>query len=169
MNRNFTVSAKNKVWVGDITYVWTREGWMYLSSVMDLYSRKIVGWSLDKRMKQSLVIDSLKAAIEQRRPTEGLIFHSDRGSQYSSDKFVKLLKSIGAKASMSRKGNYWDNAVAESFFKTIKSEYIYCINFRTREQAKVGIFEYIEIYYNRLRSHSTIGYNTPDEFERKTS
>lgn len=166
LNRNFIVAGKNIVWVGDITYIWTREGWMYLSTVIDLYSRKIIAWSLGKRMTKELVISTLKNAIMKRKPAEGLIFHSDRGSQYGSDDFVKVLESIGAKPSMSRKGDCWDNAVAESFFKTIKSEYINWVNFQTRQEAELGIFEYIELFYNRHRLHSAIGYMAPDEFER---
>jgi putative transposase len=167
LQRNFSTSEINKVWVGDITYIWTRQGWLYLSTVIDLFSRKVVGWSLDRRMTKSLVISSLKAALDLRRPTQGLIFHSDRGSQYASDDFRDILRDNDAVPSMSRKGNCWDNAVAESFFKTIKSELIYWHNFQTRAEAELRIFEYIELFYNRQRLHSTINYMSPDAFENR--
>lgn len=163
--RNFRVERKDQVLVGDITYIWTHEGWLYLSTVMDLYSRKIVGWSVGKRITKELVISSLQQAYELRKPAKGLIFHSDRGSQYASDEFKELLNSIGAEQSMSRKGNCWDNAVAESFFKTIKSELIYWHRFKTRNEAKLRIFEYIEIFYNRKRLHSANNYKSPNDFE----
>lgn len=165
--REFNVGQINRVWVGDITYIWTREGWLYLSTVIDLYSRRIVGWSVDKRITKELVINSLQQAFELRNPPEGLIFHSDRGSQYASDEFKNSLKIIGAKQSMSRKGNCWDNAVAESFFKTIKSELIYWHSFQTRQEAELRIFEYIEIFYNRNRLHSANNYLSPNDFEFK--
>lgn len=165
LERNFNRDEPNRAWVGDITYIWTSEGWLYLSTVIDLYSRKIVGWSLGKRITADLVVRSLKSAIKTRKPGEGLIFHSDRGSQYASDKFKSELKSIGARQSMSRKGDCWDNAVAESFFKTLKTELIYWEKFKTRAEAELKIFEYIEIFYNRRRRHSAINYLAPDVFE----
>jgi len=167
LNRNFETYEKNQVWVGDITYVWTQEGWLYLSTVIDLYSRKIVGWSVGKRMTKKLVVSPLQAAIRQRKPEAGLIFHSDRGSQYGSDDFIGLLSSIGAVPSMSRKGNCWDNAVAESFFSTIKRELIFRRLFQTRKEAELSIFDYIEIFYNRVRLHSTIGGLSPENFENR--
>jgi putative transposase len=167
LQRNFHVDEANKVYVGDITYIWTREGWLYLSTVMDLYSRRIIGWSLSNRITKELVIDSLREALNKRKPAPGLIFHSDRGSQYASDEFVDFLESKKAIPSMSRKGDCWDNAVAESFFKTIKSEMIYWYNFRTRAEAELRIFEYIEIFYNRNRLHSTNDYMSPVDFEMK--
>jgi len=167
LRRDFTVKEIDKIWVGDITYIWTRQGWLYLSTVIDLFSRKVVGYSLSRRMTKNLVIDSLKAAFKSRRPAPGLIFHSDRGSQYASDEFVRLLASNKAIASMSRKGDCWDNAVAESFFKTIKSELIYWESFQTREEAEIKVFEYIEIFYNRKRLHSTNNYLSPNAFEKK--
>lgn len=166
LKRNFRADKINRVWVGDITYIWTREGWLYLSAVIDLYSRKVVGWSLNKRMIKKLVISSLKAAIAMRRPEKGLMFHSDRGSQYASDDFKKVLKGIDAQQSMSRKGNCWDNAVAESFFKTIKSELIYWRKYQTRYEAEMSIFEYIEMFYNRSRLHSVTNYMSPHSFEK---
>lgn len=164
--REFKVAQMNRIWVGDITYIWTREGWLYLSTVIDLYSRRIVGWSVDKRITKDLVINSLQQAYNLRKPQEGLIYHSDRGSQYASDEFKNVLKSIGAVQSMSRKGNCWDNAVAESFFKTIKSELVYWYNFQSRKEAELRIFEYIEIFYNRYRLHSTLNYMSPNDFEK---
>jgi putative transposase len=166
LERNFSTEAVNRVWVGDITYIWTLEGWLYLATVIDLYSRKVVGWSLDKRMTKNLVVSSLKTAILQRKPEEGLVFHSDRGSQYASNEFKKALGGIDAKQSMSRKGDCWDNAVAESFFKTIKVELIYQKQFRSRYEAEICIFEYIEIFYNRKRLHSANNYMSPDNFEK---
>ena len=142
----------------DIAYIWTYEGWLYLSTVIDLYSRKIVGWRLGIRMTKQLVIDSLDEATRTRRPGSGLMFHSDRGVQYASNDFRKMLSRNGIIQSMSRKGNCWDNTVAESFFKTIKTEMIYWNNFKTRYDAELKIFEYIEIFYNRKRLHSKNNY-----------
>lgn len=167
LDRRFTSDEMNRVWVGDITYIWTREGWLYLSTVLDIYSRRIVGWSVSKRITKELVINSLQQAYNLRKPEEGLIYHSDRGSQYASDEFKKALKSMGAIQSMSRKGNCWDNAVAESFFKTIKSELVYWHNFQTRKEAELRIFEYIEIFYNRHRLHSALNYMAPNDYERQ--
>lgn len=169
LERTFKIDEKNKVWVGDITYVWTREGWLYLSTVIDLYSRRIVGWSVGKRIAKQLVMRSLEQACNMRKPEKGLIFHSDRGSQYASEEFKVALQKLGAKQSMSRKGDCWDNAVAESFFKTIKSELIYWHNFQTRREAELRIFEYIEIFYNRWRLHSAINYQSPNDFEMQNS
>lgn len=165
LNRNFKVNEKNRVWVGDITYIWTNEGWLYLSTVIDLYSRKVIAWSVDKRMSKSLVLTSIEEAFSKRNPPPGLIFHSDRGSQYASDDFKSILQTYKAQQSMSRKGDCWDNAVAESFFKTIKRELIYWEKFKTRKEAELRIFEYIEIIYNRHRLHSTINYMSPDAYE----
>ena len=167
LQRNFYVAEVNKVWVGDITYIWTGEGWLYLSTVIDLCSRRVVAWSLGKRLTKELVTSSLKNAFKTRNPSIGLIFHSDRGSQYASNEFRKVLSDNQAIPSMSRKGDCWDNAVAESFFKTIKSELIYWFNFKTRKEAELRIFEYIEMFYNRYRLHSTINYLSPATFENK--
>lgn len=165
LDRQFTVNSPNTCWVGDISYIWTEEGWMYLATVIDLYSRAVVGWSLDKRMTTKLVEDAFIKAIWKRKPGKGLIFHSDRGSQYASKSFQKLLKNYSAISSMSRKGNCWDNAVAESFFRTIKSELVYHCKYITRQEAKESIFEYIEAFYNSKRLHSSIGYLSPMQFE----
>ena len=167
IERRFTSEKDNQVWMGDITYIWTRQGWLYLSTVIDLYSRRVVGWSLDSSLSKRLVLDSFNNAVQLRKPEEGLIFHSDRGSQYASKEFKDALRRAGAIQSMSRKGDCWDNAVAESFFKTIKSEMINFYIFKTRQEAELKIFEYIEVFYNRKRLHSALNYMTPYEFEMK--
>ena len=165
LNRDFYASAPNEKWVGDITYISTGEGWLYLATVIDLYSRKVVGWSMDDTMKVSLVNDALNMAIQQRNPTAGLLWHTDKGSQYASYSHKDLLLKNNIIASMSRKGNCWDNAVAESFFKSLKNELVYQTYFYTKKQAKNEIFEYIEVYYNRTRSHSYLGNLSPSKFE----
>ena len=165
LDRKFRVSAANCCWVGDITCVPTEEGWLYLATVIDLFSRKVIGWSMNNNMRADLVNNALLMAIWQRKPPKGLIWHTDRGSQYCSDSHSKLAKQHGIIQSMSRKGNCWDNAVAESFFGTIKTELIYQHKFRTREEAKDAIFEYIEVFYNRIRMHSTNDYLSPVKYE----
>jgi putative transposase len=165
LERNFTADEPNRVYVGDITYIWTREGWLYLAIVLDLYSRRIVGWSMSNRMKTSLVVDALKMAIWRRKPGEGAIFHSDRGSQYCSKKFQKLLKSHKMRSSMSKKGDCWDNAVAESFFGSMKTERVNEMNYPSREEARRDIVDYIEMFYNSKRRHSYLGYLSPKDFE----
>jgi len=166
LNREFDVSNPNKAWVSDITYLLTAEGWMYLCVVMDLYSRKIIGWAMSNRMKTDLVIQAVMMALPTRKPPDGMIFHSDRGSQYCSHRFQRLLKRNKIRQSMSRKGNCWDNAPAESFFKTLKQELHGYRAFKTRREARADVFEYIEVFYNRVRLHSTLGYLTPDEYDR---
>jgi putative transposase len=166
LNRNFEVKQANQVWLADITYVWTREGWLYLAAVEDLYSRKVVGWSMSSRLATCLVTDALKMAIERRFPGEGLMHHSDRGSQYASEDYQRLLSKHGITCSMSRKGDCYDNAPMESFFATLKKELIHHEDYETREAARQSIFEYIEVFYNRVRRHSSLGYKSPDEFER---
>ena len=165
LNRDFYASAPDTKYVGDITYISTGEGWLYLATVIDLYSRKIVGWSMDDTMKVSLVNDALNMAIRYRKPPKGLLWHTDRGSQYASYSHKDLLQHHGIIQSMSRKGNCWDNAVAESFFKTLKSDLVYQTYFYTKVQAKREIFEYIEFHYNRERSHSYLGNVSPSRFE----
>jgi putative transposase len=165
LERNFTADEPNRVYVGDITYIWTREGWLYLAIVLDLYSRKIVGWSMSNRMKTSLVADALKMTIWCRKPVEGATFHSDRGSQYCSKKFQKLLKSHKMRSSMSKKGDCWDNAVAESFFGSMKTERVNEMNYPSREEARRDIVDYIEMFYNSKRRHSYLGYLSPKDFE----
>lgn len=167
VNQNFTASSQNNIWTGDITYLWTKEGWVYLAVVMDIYSRKIVGWSINSSLSAELVIRALLMAVLHRNPGRGIIFHSDRGSQYTSSKFREALKNYGMLQSNSSTGNCYDNAVTESFFHTLKTELIYWEKYQTREEAKRSIFEYIEINYNRKRLHSSLGYLSPVEFEEK--
>ena len=165
--RNFKVNEKDLVWVGDITYIRTLQGWLYLATVIDLYSRKVVGWSMDNNIKAELVNSALLMAIWKRKPKKGLIWHTDRGSQYSADSHSLILKNHHIIKSMSRKGDCWDNAVAESFFKTLKTELTNHCKFKTIEEAKMTVFEYIEVFYNRKRLHSANGYLSPAEFESK--
>lgn len=168
LGRQFMVDAPNRFWVGDITYVPTEEGWLYLATVIDLYSRKVVGWSMSDRMKAELVNKALLMAIWQRKPAKGLIWHTDQGSQYASTSHVEIIKQHNIIQSMSRKGNCWDNAVAESFFHTLKTELTHQCKFRSREEARNIIFEYIEVFYNRVRIHSANDYLSPAEFEALT-
>lgn len=163
--RKFTVTKPNKVWVGDITYIWTDEGWLYLATVIDLFSRRVVGWSMSKRMTAELVNDALQSAIRNRKPGKGLLWHTDRGSQYASNSHRKILKKHGIIQSMSRKGNCWDNAVAESFFHTLKTGRVNHKRYQTRAAAQQDIFEYIEVFYNRKRLHSTNDYWSPVDYE----
>lgn len=165
VGQNFYSSEINKIWLSDITYIWTKEGWMYLACILDLFSRKIVGFSVQRTLSSSLVISSLMKAVKERGVNNGLIFHSDRGSQYASSEVKRFLDEHDMIQSMSRKGNCYDNAVMESFFHTIKSELIRRKQYQTRQQAELDIFEYIEIFYNRQRSHSSLGYISPFEFE----
>ena len=167
LDRDFYASQPDEKYVGDITYIPTNEGWLYLATVIDLYSRKIVGWSMDDTMKVSLVNDALSMALVSRKPAKGLIWHTDRGSQYASYSHRDLLQQSGIVQSMSRKGNCWDNAVAESFFHTLKTELVYHETYETKAHANQSIFEYIEVYYNRQRMHSTNGNLSPVEFEEK--
>ena len=166
LEREFTVEQPNAAWVGDITYVWTQEGWLYLAVILDLYSRRVVGWAMGNRIDQALTLRALGMALNAREPGSGLIHHTDRGSQYAANDYRKLLDARGITCSMSRKGNCWDNAVAESFFATLKVEFVHETLFRTRTQATREIFEYIEIFYNRVRRHSSLGYVSPLEFEK---
>ncbi len=166
LNRQFQAAEPDRAYVGDITYVATGEGWLYLAVFLDLFSRQVVGWAMSAWMTADLVVDALRMARWRRRPGKGLLVHSDRGSQYASGRFQALLSEHGYVCSMSRKGNCWDNAPAESFFHTLKTELIHHRRFETREQAKQEIFEYIEVFYNRQRKHSTLGYRTPVEFDQ---
>jgi len=169
LDRSFDVSSPNTTWAADITYIWTREGWLYLAVILDLFSRKIVGWSMSERMEKQLVIDALLMALGRRKPVIGMLHHSDRGSQYASKEYQALLKKAGIGCSMSRKANCWDNAVAESFFSTLKREWVHGKRYRTRSDARADIFYYIETWYNRKRRHSTLGYLSPAEFEWKAA
>jgi putative transposase len=168
LNRNFRVFKPNKIWVSDITYIWTLEGWLYLCTVIDLYSRKVVGWSMSERIDADLVISAFMMAWTQRKPTGILLFHSDRGVQYTCKEFQNVLKDKQVLCSMSRKGNCWDNACAESFFHTLKVEEVYHTVYVTRKIAMINIYEFIEAYYNNFRTHSYLDYMNPNEFENKT-
>ena len=166
LQRDFTSPAPNRRWVSDITYVWTWAGWLYLAIVLDLFSRRVVGWAMDSRLDtESLTLNALHMALRNRAPDRGLIHHSDRGTQYTSGDFQKVLDARGIVCSMSRRGNCWDNAVAESFFATLKLDLVFRRTFRTRREARQAIFNYIEVFYNRQRRHSYLGYLSPAEFE----
>lgn len=165
LDRDFSAAKPNEKWATDIAYIWTAEGWLYLAVVMDLYSRRIVGWSTADHMETSLCLDALSMALKSRTNVRGMLHHSDRGSQYASDRYRRELASNGIECSMSRRGNCWDNAVAESFFGTFKNELIYRQPWLDRESVRRAISEYIEVFYNRIRRHSTIGYVSPAKFE----
>jgi transposase InsO family protein len=169
LNRSFDVSTPNTSWAADITYIWTHEGWLYLAVILDLFSRKIIGWSMSDGMEKQLVIDALLMALGQRKPGVGMLHHSDRGSQYASKEYQTLLRDARISCSMSRKANCWDNAVLESFFSTLKREWVQGKKYRTRSEAKADIFYYIETWYNRKRRHSTLGYFSPVEYERRAA
>ena len=166
LDRTFAADRPNEKWVADITYIPTREGWLYLAVVLDLYARKVVGWAMRSRMKEDLTKAALDMALRQRHPTERLLHHSDRGRQYASRGYRRLLLQHRIGRSMSRKGNCWDNAPMESFMATLKTELIHHHDFHTRQEARQAIFEYIEVFYNRQRSHSALGYKTPVQFEQ---
>jgi transposase InsO family protein len=165
LDRQFEVAAPNTVWVADISYIPTREGWLYLAVVLDLFSRQVVGWAMDQQMPQELTLAALDMAIQRRRPLPGCMHHSDRGSQYAAGDYQKQLAKYGMVCSMSRKGNCWDNAPMESFFHSLKTEQVHHCDYQTRDEARRDIFEYIEVFYNRQRRHSTLGYLSPAQFE----
>jgi putative transposase len=165
LNQNFTAEKPNTIWVSDITYIWTLEGWLYLVVILDLFSRQVVGWAMSDRLTSGFVVKALYQAIGRRRPPSGCIFHSDRGVQYASSDFRDALKAFGFIQSMSRKGNCYDNAVAESFFHTLKTEHVYEYRYETRAEARQSIFDYIEMFYNRQRRHSALGYRSPVSYE----
>ena len=164
LNRDFTPSAPNQTWTSDITYLWTDEGWLYLAIVLDLFNREVVGWSLQPRMTADIVIDALTMAWFRRKPAVGLMHHSDRGSQYASQPFQDKLKAYGMEGSMSRKGNCWDHAPTESGFNSFKNERVHGMRYATRAEITAASFEYIEVFYNRTRRHSTLGYKSPMQF-----
>ena len=166
LQRNFDPVAPDRVWASDITYIWTAEGWLYLAVVLDLFSRSVVGWSMSQRIDRHLVMEALTMAIKRRSPAPGLIHHSDRGVQYASDDFQALLYKHGIRCSMSRKGDCWDNAAVESFFGTLKQEEVFHRRYLSRQQARQSLFDYIEVFYNRRRRHSTLGYVSPAKFEQ---
>lgn len=169
LQQDFTASAPNEKWAGDITYVWTREGWVYLAVIIDLYSRRVVGWAISNRMKQDLAIRALNMAISLRRPASGCIHHTDRGSQYCAHEYQKLLRRQGFRVSMSGKGNCYDNSVVESFFKSLKAELIWRRGWRTRRDVEIALFEYINGFYNPRRKHSTLAWKSPMAFEQRAA
>ena len=169
LDRDFAAAGPNQKWAGDISYIWTREGWLYLAVILDLHSRRVIGWAVSNRMKRDLAIRALKMAIALRSPPPGCIFHSDRGSQYCSHDYQKILREHGFKASMSGKGNCYDNAAVETFFKTIKAELIWRRSWETRRKAETAIFQYINGFYNPRRRHSALGGKSPLAFERKAA
>ena len=172
LERTFEAETPNTRWTADITYIWTSQGWLYLAVILDLFSRRIVGWAMDRTIERSLVLSALNMAIAGRRPIPNskdaldVLCHSDRGSQYASDDYQKRLQEAGLVCSMSRRGNCWDNAPTESFFASLKKEMVYRTRFETRDQARSEIFRWIEIWYNRQRRHSTLGYVSPEAYER---
>jgi putative transposase len=166
LDRQFDPEAPNEAWVADITYIPTREGWLYLAAVEDLYSRRVVGWSMADHLESRLVVDALALAVERRLPGEGLLAHSDRGSQYASDHYQSLLARHGITCSMSRRADCWDNAPMESLFASLKKELVHGADFATRAEARAAIVEYIEVFYNNQRRHSSLGYVSPAEYEQ---
>jgi putative transposase len=166
LDRDFTATAPNQKWVADFTYVWTHEGWLYVAVVLDLFSRRVVGWAMQESMTAQLVTDALLMAVWRRGPTASILHHSDQGSQYTSEQFQRLLVDHGITCSMSRSGNVWDNAVMESFFSTLKIERCYRQQYLTRNAARADVFDYIERFYNLTRRHSSLGNHSPIDFER---
>jgi putative transposase len=167
LDRQFDPESPNEAWVADITYIPTREGWLYLAVVEDLYSRRVVGWSMADHLESRLVVDALELAVQRRLPGERLLAHSDRGSQYASEHYQRLLAKHGIACSMSRRADCWDNAPMESFFASLKKELVHGANFTTRAEARAAIVEYIEIFYNTQRRHSSLGYVSPAEYEQE--
>ncbi len=167
--RDFTASRPNERWVTDISYVWTAEGWCYVAVILDLFSRAVVGWSLDANLSTRLALSALHMAIGRRRPADSLLHHSDRGCQYTSAEYRAVLEDMGVSVSMSRKGNCWDNAVAESFFATLKNELVYRRQWSGRNELRSELFEYLEVFYNRKRLHSTLAYRTPAQVDEEYS
>ena len=166
LDRQFDPESPNQAWVADITYIPTREGWLYLAAVEDLYSRRVVGWSMAAHLESRLVVDALELAVQRRLPGEGLLAHSDRGSQYASEHYQRLLAKHGIACSMSRRADCWDNAPMESFFASLKKELVHGADFATRTEARAAIVEYIEVFYNNQRRHSSLGYVSPAEYEQ---
>ena len=169
LDQDFTTDGPNQKWAGDITHIWTREGWLYLAVILELHSRRVIGWAVSNRMKRDLAIRALNMAIAFRSPSKGCIHHTDRGSQYCSHDYQKILRQHGFKVSMSGKGNCYDNAAVETFFKTIKAELIWRDTWETRRKAEMAIFEYINGFYNPRRRHSALGWKSPVAFERKVA
>lgn len=169
LDRNFTAEKPDQVWLADITYIPTGEGWLYLAVILDLFTRKVVGWAMREHMRAELTMAALTMAIQRRRPGPGLVHHSDRGSQYAAADYRKILQAAAITQSMSRKANCWDNAPMESFFGTLKTELVHHCDYPDRDAARRDLFAYIEAYYNRRRIHSAIGYVTPEQADRKTA
>jgi len=167
LKRQFTVAAPNQAWVTDITYIRTHQGWLYLAVIVDLFSRQVIGWSMKDNQSREIILDAFMMAYWRRRPTSEVMIHSDQGSQYGSDDWYRFLRDHNMKASMSRRGNCWDNAVAESFFSSLKKERVRKIIYKTRDEARSEIFDYIEVFYNRKRRHSHLGQMSPIDYERK--
>ncbi len=165
LDRKFDVEQPDTVWAGDITYIWTQEGWLYLAVILDLFSRRVVGWAMSNRIDTQLALDAMTMALDRRQPDDGLLHHSDRGCQYAAKRYCKLLDAHAVVPSMSRKGNCYDNAVVESFFSTLKNELVHHVVFLTRSAARKSIFEFIEVFYNRRRRHSSLGYLSPIDYE----
>lgn len=169
LNREFEAVAPNQKWAADITYLWTSEGWVYLCVVLDLYSRSVVGWSLSKKQNTAMVISAIMMAVAKRGRHPGLIIHSDQGSQFTSKKYQRILRNLNAKCSMSRRGNCWDNACVESFFGTLKQEMYFRENWKNQSQLRAALYSYIEVFYNRKRMHSTLGFVSPFQFEQNAN
>ena len=167
LNRQFSPARPNQAWAGDITYIRTLQGWLYLAVILDLHSRRVVGWATSARIDRELVLKALAMAVDRRGPSSGLVHHTDRGCQYTSWDYQRTMKQLGIVCSMSRKGNCWDNAVVESFFATLKTELVYRTTFASRDHGRSALFDYIETFYNPRRRHSAIGYFSPMEFERQ--
>ena len=167
VNRRFVADDPDRLWVSDISYITTREGWLYLAVIIDVFSRHVIGWCMSERLRDDLTVTAFRQALARRKPLSGLIFHSDRGSQYASDRFTMVLRAHGITQSMSGKGNCYDNALAESFFHTLKTELVHFERYETRAEARRSIFDYIEVFYNRVRRHSALNYKSPLEYERR--
>lgn len=167
LRQKFVSEAANQIWTSDITYIWTQEGWLYLAIVLDIFSRKVVGWSMSQRLESDLVLNALNSAIARRQPTQKIVFHSDQGVQYACSDTRQLLKNNGFVQSMSRKGRCYDNAITETFFHSLKTEQVYFERYNTRKEARQSIFNYIEVFYNRERRHSSLGYLSPNNFEKQ--
>jgi putative transposase len=163
LKQEFSATSVNQKWIGDITYIPTDEGWLYLATVIDLFSRRVIGWAMSDRIDQAVTLSALRMALQHRQPSPGLLHHSDRGSQYCATRYQQMLADWGAIASMSRRGNCYDNAVQESFHRSLKVECVWRARYRTRQEASQSIFEYIEVLYNRQRLHSSLGYRTPED------
>lgn len=168
LDRQFTVAVPNRIWAGDITFIATRRGWLYLAVLLDLYSRRVIGWAMSERPDGQLVLDALDMAIANRHPSPGLIHHTDQGMQYASRLYRNRLEDLGLRASMSRKGNCYDNAVVESFFSSLKNEWVFHQTFFDRDQARSALFDYIELFYNRRRRHAALNYQSPVQFEEQS-